>query len=184
VVAAPANSTTPSADGTAAILAELNSLKAKLDKDYVPVAKLPEYRSEMLASAIKAADDYASVRENHRAEFNEPLDRGAFEKYVADNAAANVKFPSMSAAHDSFVREKRTTKAAADEKTRTDAAVAEALKQQKSSASVPGQTQQVAASPMQQVMQKARTTNSGAESAALVAARKLEDLDRNRATVQ
>ena len=192
--AAPVAATTPTvpvvasngtADGLARVLAELEGLKSTLSKDFVPAAKLPEYRAELLTLAIKSADDYASVRESHRDEFKEPLDRGAFEKFVADQAAAGNKHSSMSAAHDVFVKDKRVTAQAAAEKSRIDAAVAEALKQQRSS-NVPGQTQQIAQSPAQQVMAKAKAAanGTGAETAALKAARQMEELDRNRASVQ
>lgn len=191
--AAPTVTTTPNppaantgtSDSMAAILAELQGLKAKLDKDFIPVSKLPEYRAEILTLAIKSADDYATVRENHRAEFNESLDRSAFEKFVADQAAAGVRHANMSAAHDAFVKDKRVTAQAAAEKAKIDAAVAEALKQARSAGSVPGQTQSVAQSPAQEIMAKAKAAANGgnAESAAMRAARQLEELDRNRASV-
>lgn len=182
-----ATTTASPSDGMAAVLAELQSLKSKMDKDYVPVSKLGEYRTEILSHAIKTADDYSTIRENHRAEFNEPLDRNAYEAFVTTQSTAGVKYPSLMAAHDAFVGEKRKTAQAAAEKARIDAGIAEGLKLARSSSSVPGQTQQIAASPAQQVIAKAKTTaggGGGAESAAVRAARQLEDLDRNRATVQ
>lgn len=181
----PPAATTGTSDSMAAVLAELQGLKAKLDKDFIPVSKLPEYRAEILTLAIKSADDYATVRENHRAEFNESLDRSAFEKFVADQAAAGVRHANMSAAHDAFVKDKRVAAQAAAEKAKIDAAVAEALKQARSAGSVPGQTQSVAQSPAQEIMAKAKAAANGgnAESAAMRAARQLEELDRNRASV-
>lgn len=191
--AAPVVTTTPvtpastsgTADGMAAVLAELKGLKERMDKDYVSNDKLPGYRAELLTLAIKSADDYATVRENHRAEFNEPLNRTEFESFVATQAASGVRHANMSAAHDAFVKDKRVTANAAAEKSRIDAAVAEALKQQRSS-NVPGQTQSIAQSPAQQVIAKAKaaTNGGGAESAALRAARQMEELDRGRASVQ
>jgi hypothetical protein len=85
-----------------------------------------------------------------------------------------------------FVKDKRVTASAVAEKAKIDAAVAEALKQQRSS-NVPGQTQSTALSPAQQIIAKAKATaagNGGAESAAMKAARQLEELDRSRASVQ
>lgn len=188
----PTTTTTTSsntgADGMAAILAKLDGLRTDIDtrlKDVVTVDKLPGYRAEMLAHAIKAADDYATVRESHRSEFSEPLDRTAFEKFVADQKAANIAYPTMSAAHDAFVKDKRVTAAAAAEKARTEAAIAEAKKQWESAARVPGQTQSTAVSAAQQVMAKARAgSGGGAETAAVRVARQLEELDRQRASVQ
>lgn len=182
--------TTPSnADGLAAILAKIDGMKNDLDaklKNVVTTDKLPEYRAELLTLAIKSADDYATVRETHRAEFNETLDRNAFEKFVADSNTAGVKFPSMSAAHDVFVKDKRTTAQAAAEKAKIDAAVAEALKQARSAGTVPGQTQTTSLSPAQQVIAKARATAAGnnGETNAMRVARELEVLERSRATVQ
>jgi hypothetical protein len=181
-----ASTSNGAADGLAAVLAELQGLKAQMAKDYVPVSKLGEYRTEILTHAIKTADDYSTIRENHRAEFSEPLDRNAFESFVATQNQAGIKFSSLASAHDTFVKDKRVTASAAAEKSRIDAAVAEALKQQRSS-NVPGQTQTSAMSPAQQVIAKAKAAASGngnAESAAMKAARQLEELDRGRASVQ
>jgi len=177
------------ADGMAAVLAKLEGIKTDIEtklKNVVTTDKLPEYRAELLTLAIKSADDYASVRESHRAEFNEPLDRNAFEKFVADSNTAGVKFPSMSAAHDVFVKDKRVTAQAAAEKARIDAAVAEALKQARSAGTVPGQTQTTSLSPAQQVIAKARATAAGdnGESNAMRVAREMEALERSRQTVQ
>jgi hypothetical protein len=192
VASGSTTSTTGAAGELAVVLARLEALKsdfattidAKL-KDYIPASKLDEYRTSLLTSAIKSADDYASVRESHRAEFNEPLDRTAFEKFVVDQKAANVGYPSMSAAHDAFVKDKRVTAAAAAEKAKIEAAVAEALKQARSSGSVPGQTQSIAMSPAQQVIAKAKAAGNGnTASNAEKVAQQLEALERNRASVQ
>ena len=195
--AATSTTTTPGASttspDTAVILNKLTALESSLDsrleaklKDYIPAAKLGDYREELLTLAIKSADDYATVRESHRAEFNELLDRTAFEKFVADQKAANISFRSMSEAHDVFVKDKRVAASAAAEKAKIDAAVAEALKQARSAGTVPGQTQSVAMSAAQQVLAKARSTAAGGngETNAMKVARQLEELERNRATVQ
>jgi hypothetical protein len=189
---ASGSTTTGAAGELAVVLARLEALKSDfattLDtklKDYIPASKLDEYRTSLLTSAIKSADDYASVRESHRAEFNEPLDRTAFEKFVVDQKAASVGYPSMSAAHDAFVKDKRVTAAAAAEKAKIESAVAEALKQARSSGSVPGQTQSTAMSPAQQVIAKAKAAGNGnTASNAEKVAQQLEALERNRASVQ
>jgi len=186
-------STTSPAGELAVVLARLEALKSDFNttldaklKDYIPASKLNDYRTELLTSAIKSADDYASVRESHRAEFNEPLDRAAFEKFVVDQKAASIGYPSMSAAHDAFVKDKRVTAAATAEKAKIDAAVAEALKQARSAGTVPGQTQSIAASPMAQVIAKQRAAANGnaGETNAQRVARELEALERGRASVQ
>src|ERR1700722_285671 len=135
-VASNGTATTGAAGELAVVLARLESLKTDINttidaklKDYIPAAKLGDYRTELLTLAIKSADDYASVRESHRAEFSEPLDRTAFEKFVADQKAANVGYPSMSAAHDAFVKDKRVTAAATAKQREIDDAVATAKKQ-------------------------------------------------------
>lgn len=184
--------TTSSNTELAAILAKLTTLESSIDtkldaklKNFVTADKLPEYRTELLTLAIKSADDYASVREAHREEFKKPLDRAAFEKFVADQKAAGVSYPSMKAAHDTFVTEERTTAAAAAEKKRIDDGIAAGMQQLRSGALVAGQTQSTAMSASQQVIAKAKAgaTGTGAESAALRAARAMEELDRNRASV-
>lgn len=138
------------------ILAKLTELStsidtklAALDTRYVPVAKLGEYRADILASSIKAADDYATVRENHRAEFGKPLDRDAFEKFVTDQTTAGTKFNSMRAAHDSFVQEERVN-------LRVQNGIAEGVRTKTSAGTVPGQTQSVAMSPALQILAKQR----------------------------
>ena len=167
--------------GDSIILERLNALNTTLDtrladieKKFVPVDKLPAYRSEMLAASIKAADDYATVRESHRAEFNEPLDRNAFEAFVAEQSTAGVRFKDMKAAHDLYVMEKRTNKKITD-------GIAAGTKQAKSGAAVPGQTQAVAMSAALQVMAKARAGAPGNDKTnAMAAAEKLAAIVRSR----
>jgi hypothetical protein len=173
----PNSAATPSLD-VAKLLADMSAKidksLADLDSRYVTAAKLPEYRTEMTGIAIKAADDYATVRENHRAEFGEPINRDEFEKFVTDQSTAGAKFKNMSEAHDRYVTEKRV---AAQIKKGID----EGLKQKASAQNVPGQTQSVAMSPAQQVIAKARSTNEGESgSHALAAALRLADLVRSR----
>jgi hypothetical protein len=171
----------PTVDPNAAISAQLSALTktletrlADLDKRYVPVEKIAEYRTEMLASSIKAADDYAQVRESHRAEFNEPINRTEFEKFVADQSAAGTRFASMNDAHNRYVADKRVA-------LQIKNGIDEGLKQRQSAQHVPGQTQSTALSPAQQIMAKQReSAQPGANNNALSAAQRLADLVRAR----
>ena len=176
------------AGGNDAILAKLSELSTSLDsklenfrKEFIPAAKLPEYRGEITAIAIKAADDMAHIRESHRAEFNKPLDRDAFEKFVTDQQTAGTKFKDLHQAHDMFVAKERTD---ADVAKRVD----EQLKQKRSGDNAPGQTQSIGLSPAQAVLKKARESRTGGDgkSNAMAAAERLAQLERGRdeATVQ
>jgi len=168
---------------SSAILAKLTELSTnldtrfeELDTKFVPVAKLGEYRNDMLASSIRAADDYAQVRESHRAEFGEPLKRDDFEKFVMDQKTAGVGYKDMAAAHDSFVFEKRNAKKIAD-------GIAEGVKVKTSGTNVPGSTQTVGLSPAQQVIAKAKAAAVGTgdgKSNAMAAADRLAQLRRQR----
>jgi hypothetical protein len=173
----PNSTSTPSID-VAKLLADMSAKidksLADLDSRYVTAAKLPEYRTEMTGIAIKAADDYATVRENHRAEFGEPINRNEFEKFVTDQTTAGAKFVNMNEAHDRYVAEKRV-------KAEIAKGIAEGLKQKSSAQNVPGQTQSVAMSPAQQVMAKAKAANaSTSNDNAMAAAQRLADLVRAR----
>jgi hypothetical protein len=140
-----------------------------------------------ITASTRTADQYARVRESHAREFpSDPLDLGAFEKFYLDQKAAGVRYPTLIDAHDVFVKDKRVVASAAAEKAKIDAAVAEALKQARSSGSVPGQTQSTAMSPAQQVIAKAKAAGNGTagESNAARVARELEALERNRQSVQ
>jgi hypothetical protein len=181
VAVAPVTPVNPvAAGGNDAILAELRNLSTSLDTKlaafeakFVPAAKLPEYRGEITAIAIKAADDMAQIRESHRAEFDKPLDRDAFEKYVTDQQAAGTKFKDLKQAHDMFVTTERTAADVAKQ-------VADQVKQKTSATTVPGQTQSIGLSPAQAVLKKARESAKGGDgkSNAMAAAEKLAALDR------
>jgi hypothetical protein len=185
--AAPSN-----ADGLATVLASINGLKSDLDnrfKNVVTVDKLPEYRKELLTLAISSTAAYDDIRDAHREEFGERLDFDKFKAFVEapeNFVEGKSKFPSMRAAHDVFVADKRKASNEAKEKAKIDAAVAEALKQARSAGTVPGQTQTASLSPAQQVIAKARAAATGndGESNAMRVARELEALERNRQTVQ
>jgi hypothetical protein len=149
--------------------------------------KLPEYRKELLTLAIQSNAQYDDVREIHREEFGERLPFDQFKAFVElpeNFIDGKSKFPSMKAAHDVFVAEKRKAKQEADVQKRINDGIEEAKKQMRSGATVPGQTQQTAMSPAQQVMAKARAgVTGGADSAALKAARQMEELDHARTPV-
>lgn len=172
-----------STGGNDAILAELRNLSTSLDsklenfrKEFIPAAELPKYRGEITAIAIKAADDMAQIRESHRAEFNKPLDRDAFEKFVTDQQQAGTKFKDLHQAHDMFVAKERTD---AEVAKRVD----EQVKQKTSATTVPGQTQSIGLSPAQAVLKKARESRTGGgdgKSNAMAAAEKLAALERSR----
>jgi hypothetical protein len=190
VVAVPTPTPTPTptpapvaaAGGNDAILAELRNLSSSIDgklaaleSKFVPAAKLPEYRGEITAIAIKAADDMAQIRESHRAEFNKALDRDAFEKYVLEQQTAGTKFKDLHQAHDMFVTKERTAADVAKQ-------VEEQVKQKRSADTAPGQTQSIGLSPAQAVMKKARESRNGGDgkSNAMAAAERLAQLERGR----
>ena len=163
------------------VLSELQKLNSNIDakfeqfkKDFIPMSRVNEFRTEILSSAIKSADDYASVRETHRAEFGEPLDRGLFEKFVTEQRTAGVQYKDMKSAHDAFVSERRVEKKIAD-------GITAGTTQRKSGTEVPGQTQAIALSPAQQVIAKAKqTSGSGDKSNAMAAADRLAKLRQAR----
>ena len=170
------------AGGNDAILNELRNLSASIDgklenfrKEFIPAAELPKYRGEITAIAIKAADDMAQIRESHRAEFNKPLDRDAFEKFVTEQQTAGTKFKDLHQAHDMFVAKERTD---AEVSKRVD----EQVKQKRSADTAPGQTQSIGLSPAQAVLKKARESRTGGDgkSTAMAAAEKLAQLERGR----
>ncbi len=184
VAAAPVVPTVPvaAAGSSDAILTELRNLSTSLDtkleaikKEFIPASALPQYRSEITSIAIKAADDMAQIRESHRAEFNKPLDRDAFEKYVIEQQTAGTKFKDLHQAHDMFVTKERTAADVAKQ-------VEEQVKQKRSADTAPGQTQSIGLSPAQAVMKKARESRAGGDgkSNAMAAAERLSQLERGR----
>lgn len=169
---APAPVTSPTADpaaGNSAILEKLNALSTMLDtritelkKDFVSASDVPKY----VATAIKASDNYAQIREDHRAEFNEPLNRGEFERFVAAQNAAGFRFlddpadqenakTGMKKAHDAFVQAKRTAR-------QIETGVAEGVKQKMSAMTVPGQTPASSMSAAQSILAKAKNDATAA----------------------
>lgn len=136
---------------------------------------LPKLRNQFMTDAIKAADDYATVRETHFQEFGEKLDRGVFEKFVADQNAAGVQFASMKDAHDKFVGDKRT-------KAAIDKGIKDGLKQKNSGEQAPGQSDTAGTmSPAQSVMANARkTADGGGKSNAQRAAEAMAAVRRQR----
>ena len=183
---APVATTTAAASvDSAAILEQLKSISTSLsgydaklsamEKKFIPVDKLGEYRSEIAGLSLKLADDLANIRENHREEFGERLDRNAFEKFVNDQKAAGVGYKDLTAAHDAFVADKRVEKKIAE-------GVAAGVKQKTSALEVPGQTQSVGMSAAQQVLAKARAEAAaqGGNNRAMAAAEKLRALRQGR----
>lgn len=65
---------------------------------------------ETLPNMMEYSQKLTDFSFSHRQEFNEPFDRKAFSKYVADN-----KIEDMDRAYDMFVGEKRTEKKIKDE---------------------------------------------------------------------
>lgn len=108
-------------------------------------------RPEILAASLKLSDDYAEIRETHREEFGERLNRPEFEKFVE---GARGRYPSLKDAHDAFVNEKRI-------EVRVKKGVEEAVKQKTSSATVPAQTTSAALSPAQEIIRKAKAEGNG-----------------------
>lgn len=182
VVTAPVVAAPVVPSGNDAILSELRNLSASIDgkldtfrKEFVPISELPKYRGDVTAVAIKAADDLAQIRETHRAEFNKPLDRDAFETFVTEQQTAGTKFKDLRQAHDMFVTKERTDATIASQ-------VAEQVKQKRSADTAPGQTQSIGLSPAQAVMKKARESMKGGDGKtnAMAAAEKLAQLERSR----
>jgi hypothetical protein len=162
--AAPTAPTTPAAPAPTAVTpktsatSDLSAISALLDtkltelrKEFVPAADVGKFRTEILSNAIKLSDDYASVREAHREEFGERLNRPEFEKFVAD---AGGRYPSMLDAHNAFVNDKRI-------ELRVKKGVEEGLKLKTSSTTVPAQTTATALSPAQEIIRKAKSAESG-----------------------
>jgi hypothetical protein len=160
------------------VTSQLEAIKSTM----VTKAEVPEFEKRILTLSIKTADDYSSVREAHRAEFGETLDRGAFEKFVTTSGTRWVSDPpdtpngktGLQKAHDQFVADRRV---AATIKKGID----DGLKVKNSGAQVPGQTQATAMSPAQQVLAKAREgAKGGAGSNALAAAERMAAMVRQR----
>ena len=173
---------------SAAILAKLTELNSNFSTEIKTVREkmvskddLPKLRDEMLATSIKASDDYATVREEYRAEFGKPLDRAAFEKFIQDQQAAGTTYRTdadgkktgFQKAMDAFVAEDRI-------KLRIDKGVEEGVKQKTSGQKVPGSTGAVALSAAQQVIAKAKATAAGGQKTNLQSALdRLNALDRS-----
>lgn len=182
-----AAASTSSGSDSAAILAKLDSMNSTLDTKLKSITDkmvskddLPKYREEMTAIAIKASDDYATVREEYRAEFGKPLDRAAFEKFINDQQAAGITYRTdadgkrtgFQKAMDAFVSDDRV-------KLRIDKGVEEGVKQKLSGQKVPGSTGAVALSAAQQVIAKAKEKAAGGARSNLTSAiDRLSHLDR------
>lgn len=75
-------------------------------------AALATARPQLIGQGAELADEIASIRESHRAEFNEPLDSTKFKEFFGANAAQYGN--KLSAGYAAFVQQKRTDKQIAD----------------------------------------------------------------------
>ena len=183
VVTAPTVTTPTRDDGPALrrIMEELSSLNKSLDtrfsdfeKKVVTLDKVPEFRSQILASAIMTADDIMDIKASHKEEFGETFDRNKFNEFLETQKKANVIYPSIRAAYDAMVGEKRVEAKVAK-------AVAEAKKQMKSSAEVPGSGSSTSAlSPVQTIIREAKKGTGEGKTNAQKAAERLAEAVRAR----
>lgn len=161
-------------------LADLKDIDALIDRKvnerltagkYLTGEEAAKAKTEIMTGSLALADDYAEIREQHREEFGERLNRPDFEKFVKDTPN---KFGTLKAAHDAFVNEKRIEQ-------RVEKGVAEALKLKTSQKDVPAQTTSSALSPAQEIIRKAKATETGAgESNVSRAAARLAQVMKNR----
>ena len=162
---------------------EINTLLtakfSELDSRYIPLDAKPDtpagkkiaaLRGDILASALLLSDDLATIRDDHREEFGEKLDRDSFKKFVDE---AKGKYATLRDAHNSFVSEKRIEKRIAD-------GIKEQSKHKESAASVPAQT--VSSAPARQILDRARakSTPSDGTSSMEKAVAKLREINRGR----
>lgn len=174
--AAASSSTGVSADLAAIENLFETKLLPKLAEKFISLDKLPEYRRSILADAIQLSDQYAAIRESHRAEFGEVLKQEDFEKYVSDQTKAGAKFATLTTAYDQFIQEKRVEKRIAD-------GVAKGIKQKTSAATVPGQTPASGMAPARAQIVKARaaaTTSGDGKSSMESAVARLRALNTSR----
>lgn len=173
---------TPAATATSAdnkaIMDMLAGLNKKLE-NVVTADQLPKLGADLVNSAIahslRQADELAVIRETHREEFGDKLDKAAFEKFVVDAQDPTTKrspYATLTDAYNAMVSEKRIAKKIAD-------GVTEGVKQKTSASTVPGQTQTTSLSPAQQVMLKAKNESAGGAKTNLQLA-----IDRAAALVQ
>jgi hypothetical protein len=161
------------------ILAELTTLlDSKLDalkKDFIPASKLPEYEGQILSKALKTSHELSRIESTHEKEFGESLDLTKFDEYVNEQKKSGANWPSISAAYNNWVSEKRI-------EARVKKEVEEAKKQFTSSQSVPAQTHTASMSPAQQIIADAKkTTGDGnGKTRAMEAAERLAQLERAR----
>lgn len=150
-----------------AITAQLTALNTRLaeqEKNFVSVDKLPTYRGEIVALAIRSAHEVAQIENANRSEFNEALDLSKLEAFMNEQQAAGNKFSSITKAYDSFVQEKRI-------ENRVKAEVAEQVKLKVSQQTVPGQTHEIALSPAQELLKKQSKSETASDGTIDYAAR-------------
>lgn len=126
--AAAAASVTPAAAAPAAVsspaMIDLAALDARLSSFKTDMFKSPEFtsaveerakqiaeqalntaRPQFIGQGAELADEIASIRESHRAEFNEPLDSAKFKEFFAANGARYGN--KLTDCYSGFVQEKR-----------------------------------------------------------------------------
>ena len=150
----------------AGLRAQLEGLGTKfISKEEIPLlgAKLV---NDAITRALVQTDELSTIRDSHREEFGEKFDSAAFKKFVADNdevfkdAHGNEvkknKYPTLTAAYDAMVADKRF-------KAKVDKEVADQLKQKRSGMEAAGQSSPPALSPAQQAIakEKAAVTAAG-----------------------
>jgi hypothetical protein len=184
VAAAAATTTAASSADNKAIMDMLANLNKKLE-NVVTADQIPKLGAELVNNAIahslRQADELAVIRETHREEFGEKLDKAAFEKFVLDAQDPTTKrspYATLTAAYDAMVSQKRIDKKIAD-------GITEGVKHKTSGAAVTGQTQSTSLSPAQQVIAKAKATGGGGKSNLQAAIDRMAKLNSdNAAAVQ
>ena len=157
--------TTSAAGASDEIKTMLSGMKAQLDglgDKFITKDSLPKLGSELVGNAItqalKQANELSVIRETHREEFGEKFDSAAFEKFVTDakdETTGRNKYPTLTAAYDAMVAEKRF-------KAKVDKEVADQLKQKRSGTEAAGQSSPAALSPAQQLIAKAKAAETAA----------------------
>lgn len=165
---------TPAATGSATedLRTLLREQFGELDKKYVAIDKLPEYRGEMTANILRMTDELATLREVYREEFGERFPRDKYEEFIETNKG---KYSTLTDAFNSFVQEKRI-------ETRVKKEVEEQVKQRASAAIVPAQSNTPAVTPHAAlILEKAKgDAGKDADSHVSAAAAKLRAIRESR----
>jgi len=151
------------------VLAKLKGLEdtlGGLEKKFVGVDKLPEYRREMLADALYKTSELSDLKADHRAEFSESLDIHKLDDFMKEQQKAGAVYPNLTAAYNQMVADRRMQK-------KIEQGVADGIKQKQSSTTVPAQTTVTAQTPMLELIGKAHEKKEGGQTAVQKAAEKL-----------